>query len=78
MNATAIQTEFRGVSCRRCGKPIRLSASLLKREAALRSAESGQELSSRVFLARCRRCHAEAIFALGQIADFSERDSRRI
>ena len=78
MHATAIQAEFRGVSCRRCGKPIRLSASLLKREAALRSAEASQELSSRVFPARCRRCHAEAIFALDQIADFSKRDSRRI
>ena len=78
MHATAIQTEFRGVSCRRCGKPIRLSASLLNREAALRSAKSGQELSSRVFPARCRRCYAEAVFALDQIADFSEPDSYRI
>jgi len=78
MHATAIQTEFRGVSCRRCGKPIRLSASLLKREAALKGAEPSQELSSRVFPARCRRCHAEAVFALDQIAVFSERDSRRI
>jgi len=78
MHATATRTKFRGVSCRRCGKPIRLSASLLKREAALKGAEPSQDLSSRVFPARCRRCHAEAIFALGQIADFSERDSGKI
>jgi len=77
MHATGTQTTFRGVSCRRCGEPIRLSASLLTREAALK-AEPSHNLRSKVFPARCRRCHAEAIFTLGQIADFPERESRRI
>jgi hypothetical protein len=77
MHATA-QTTFRGVSCRRCGKPIRLSASLLKRETGLNGTEPSDNLSSKVFPARCRLCHAEAIFTLSEIADFSERDSRRI
>jgi hypothetical protein len=68
MHATAIsQTEFRGVSCRRCGKPIRLSASFLKREDAIKQDESGRK--SKVFSARCRRCHAEGIYEMGQIVD---------
>jgi len=80
MHATAIQAKFRGVSCKRCGMPIRLSAAMLKREAALKGAgpSQRQELSSRVFQARCRRCHAEAIFTLVQIADFREREVRTV
>ena len=64
----------RGVYCRFCGKPIRLSASFIKRETAIKKDEqdSIQELSSRVFPARCRTCHEEAIYTLSQILDFPD------
>jgi ribosomal protein S27E len=60
----------RGVICRHCGKPIRLSATLLKRELNITIAPTlDPALYSRVFPVRCRHCHKEAIYALDQIAD---------
>jgi len=70
MHSTYIQTEFRGVPCRRCGKPIRLSAAFLMREEIVKLEESGRQLSSKVFSARCRRCHAEGIYEMSQIVNF--------
>ena len=70
MYPSVTQTQSRGVSCKRCGKPIRLSASFLKREEAVRQDESRQKLSSKVFSARCRRCPMESIYELSQIVDF--------
>jgi hypothetical protein len=74
MNAAHIQPTFRGVSCRFCRKPMRLSASFIRREMTINQAGSGlgQELCSRVFTMRCRACHGEAVYALGHIVDFSE------
>jgi len=74
MSAAPVQPTFRGVSCRFCQKPIRLSASFIQREITINQVGSGldQELCSRVFAMRCRGCHGEAIYALGHIADFSE------
>ena len=74
MNAAHIQPTFRGVSCRFCQKPIRLSASFIQREITIKQAGSGlgQELCSRVFAMRCRACQGEAIYALGHIVDFSQ------
>jgi hypothetical protein len=37
-----------------------------------------QELSSRVFPARCRACHEEAIYTLNQIVDFPEEHPGRL
>jgi hypothetical protein len=72
MQAASVHESFRGVSCRYCGKPVRLSATFLKRESKIKETEpsSTQELHSKVFPARCRRCHGEAIYSLSQIADF--------
>jgi hypothetical protein len=75
MQAAAIQSRFRGVSCLHCGKPVRLSASFVKREAAIKQDEKTMSqdcLCSKVFPARCRVCHAEAIYTLSQIVDFPE------
>lgn len=80
MNAVAIQhAPSRGVYCRFCGKPIRLSTSFLRRETVIKDNEShsAEELSSRVFPARCRACHEEAIYALSQVVDFPEEDPAR-
>jgi hypothetical protein len=76
MHAAAIHAKARGVYCRYCDKPIRLSASFIKREIAIKQNEPNftQELSSSVFSARCRGCHEEAIYTLSQIVDFSYED----
>ena len=69
-----IQHTFRGVACRHCGKPVRLSASLLRREAEMNHLESDsdhQQLHTRVFPARCRACHQEGIYALDEIIEFN-------
>ena len=75
MNAAVIREEFRGVMCRHCGKPVRLSASLLRRETTIKEEdEASLELCSRVFPARCHVCYEEGIYAMDQVVDFLERD----
>jgi hypothetical protein len=71
MQSAAIQVRNRGVSCRHCGKPIRLSASLLRRESELKKDEppANQQLQTKVFPMRCHACHAEAIYTVDQIID---------
>jgi hypothetical protein len=69
MQAVAIHTEILGVSCKFCGKPIRLSKSFLKRKAAINWDAGAQELTTRVFSARCRCCHHEAIYEMDQIGN---------
>ena len=73
-----VLAKARGVFCRHCGKPIHLSASLLRRETAIKQNEAqlADELYSKTFLARCRRCHREAIYSLAQIVDFPQGGSR--
>lgn len=74
MSAVAFEVTSRGVSCRYCGKPIRLSTAMAKRQAAIKSTETTQnpDLVTKVFQARCRRCHKESLYALEEIADFTE------
>jgi hypothetical protein len=74
MAAATSPIMFRGVACRYCGKPIRLSASLLKRATPDDANEQGG-LASKVFSARCRRCHNEGVFTLADIQGFP--DERR-
>jgi hypothetical protein len=74
MDAATSPIMFRGVACRYCGKPIRLSASLLKRATADDANEQGG-LASKVFSARCRRYHNEGVFTLADIQGFP--DERR-
>jgi hypothetical protein len=70
MQSAAIQARNRGVSCRHCGKLIRLSASLLKRETELKKDDHpDQQLQTKVFPARCRACHTEGIYTVDQIVD---------
>ena len=71
MNAAHVPMVFRGVTCRYCAKPISLTSPFIKREMSIKHDEArGQELSSRVFVKRCRNCLKEAIYNLDQIIDF--------
>jgi len=75
MNAAVIREVFRGVVCQHCGKPVRLSASLLRRETTIKEEDDASlELCSRVFPARCHACYEEAIYAMDQVANFLEGD----
>jgi hypothetical protein len=72
MQALAMQQEKRrGVYCRHCGKPVRLSHALLSRETAIKQGEAATDpdLQSRVFTVRCKHCHHEFIYSLSQIVD---------
>jgi len=76
MNVAHVPMVFRGLICRYCAKPIRLTSPFIKREMAIKhDDERVQELSSRVFAKRCRNCLKEAIYNLDQITDFHLNDS---
>jgi len=64
------------VYCRFCGKAIRLSRTFIRTRVANEHNEqtSVQELTSRLFPARCGSCHEEAIYTLSQILDFPDED----
>jgi len=51
MNAAHIQATYRGVCCRCCNRPVRLSASFIQREMSVKQERPGliQELRSQVF-----------------------------
>ena len=70
------QQKFRGVSCCHCGRPIRLPASILRREDLFRQNEPDptQQWCSKVFPHRCKMCRGEAIYSLDQILDFEDQN----
>jgi ribosomal protein S27E len=72
MQATLAQQTFRGVSCRHCGHPIRVTPSILTRERSFKNGEPNftQQWCSQMFSHRCRTCGNEAIYALSHILDF--------
>ena len=76
MNVAHVHTVFRGVPCRYCSKPIRLTSPFIQREVSIKNDDARvQELSSRVFAKRCRSCLKEAIYNLDQIIDFPLNES---
>jgi hypothetical protein len=76
MNVAHVSMVFRGVTCTYCAKAIRLTSPFIKREMSIKNDEARvQELSSRVFIKRCRSCLKEAIYNLDQITDFSLTES---
>ena len=76
MNVAHVSTVFRGVTCRYCAKPIRLTSPFIKREMSIKLNDARvQDLSSRVFVKRCRHCLKEAIYSLDQIVDFPLKES---
>ncbi len=73
MSVESESHHFRGVLCRRCGKPVRLPELVTKREAASHVHHDANDaefhLVSKVFVLRCRACSKESIYALNQIVD---------
>jgi hypothetical protein len=66
MNAVAPAPTMQGVICRNCGKPIRLSRAVVERQSNL-----NPDLVTKVFSARCRKCHRESVYAVSEIEDIS-------
>ena len=76
MNVANVHSVFRGVVWKYCDKPIRLTSLFVKREMAIKHDDTkNQELSSSVFLKRCRNCFKEGIYNLDQIAEFPVTES---
>ncbi len=75
MSVDTIAQHFRGVKCRRCGKPVRLPALVARREFAAHDHHHGDEMEfqlvSQVFVLRCHSCRKESIYAINQIVDFA-------
>jgi len=73
--AMELEKTFRGVSCRHCSRPIRLPASIVRREISFNQnrVDAAQQWRSRVFSHRCRTCGGEAIYALNHIFDFEDK-----
>lgn len=73
MSAESLTQHFRGVLCRHCGKPVRVSKLVLHKESASHenapSNDTQFQLISRVFVLRCRSCEKESIYAIDQIVD---------
>jgi hypothetical protein len=73
MSATTTAQHFRGVLCRRCGKPVRIPDLVSKRESASHlphdSSDMQYHLVSQVFVLRCRTCQKESVYAINQIVD---------
>jgi hypothetical protein len=73
---TALKSNFRGVICRHCSKPVRVPNSVARQESASQGRPDGDEsrtfhLISRVFVLRCRSCEKESVYAINQIVDCS-------
>jgi hypothetical protein len=64
MNAVAVEATFQGVTCRNCGKPVRPSPAVIQRQSI-----QNRDLVTKVFSARCRKCHKESVYTLTEIED---------
>ncbi len=66
---------FLGVSCRRCGKPVRVPDRIASSDSPSRPHNGPMDVenhfASRVFILRCRSCQKESIYAVNEIVDFS-------
>ena len=70
--STATGITFRGVTCKHCGKPVRLSVALLKRK----EMNLQPELQTRVFSARCKSCRREGLYSLEEISEYPDEKRR--
>ncbi len=74
MASSAVSQRFRAVVCRYCSKPIRVPASVTRRESEFQgiteSTSTRHQLISRVFHVRCRCCERESVYSINQIVDF--------
>ena len=67
--------QYRGVLCRRCGKPVKVPALVMKKDVEshgqLSSDDMEYHLISQVFVLRCRSCHKESVYSMNQIVDIT-------
>jgi len=70
---TVTKSNFRGVLCHHCGKPVRVPSLVMRQESACQGNLDGDDttfhLISRVFVLRCRSCEKESVYAINQIVD---------
>ena len=79
MNVAHVHVAFRGVICRYCDRPIRLTSPFIKREMEIKHDDTKiEQLRSRVFLKRCRNCLKEGIYSLDQIGDYPTAESEQV
>jgi hypothetical protein len=73
MSAAASAQLCRGVLCHHCGKPVRIPATVLRKDSESQGLQDANDtqfhLISRVFVLRCRSCERESIYAINQIVD---------
>jgi hypothetical protein len=73
MSAESMHSHFRGVHCRRCGKPVRVPALVMKNETATNTQGTDDRMQyhliSQVFVLRCRSCQKESVYSINQIVD---------
>ena len=57
------------VRCRHCEKFIRVSGSVAKRASHVTSDTEDRQLSSQVFVLRCRSCEKESVYTVNQVVN---------
>jgi len=79
MNVAHVHAVFRGVVCKHCDRPIRLTSEFIKREMAIKHDDTKiEQLRSRVFLKRCTNCLKESVYSLDQTGDFPIKESEQV
>jgi cytochrome c-type biogenesis protein CcmH/NrfF len=73
MSVDTSAEHYRGVHCRRCGKPVKVPALVAKKESASIQEHDENDaeyhLISKVFVLRCHACRKESIYSINQIVD---------
>jgi hypothetical protein len=64
------------VRCRYCEKPIRVSGAVAKKASHDTSDTEHWQLSSQVFVLRCRSCEKESVYSLKQVVNIPARPPR--
>jgi hypothetical protein len=64
-----------GVTCFRCGEPILVSAKVVGLQEEIARRETNAPLA---FVARCRRCELESVYAIRQVQKFEGEPRSRI
>jgi hypothetical protein len=65
----AVLEIFLSVRCRHCEKFIRVSGSVAKKASHVTSNTEDWQLSSQVFVLRCRSCEKESVYTVNQVVN---------